>query len=70
MAIRRMRTINEIIKYIKKEDKDSSINRHIIEDLILLKKVYYFKHGNTYHVDLDDCLAELNLIRKDKNICR
>ena len=67
--IRRMRTINDIIKFIKKEDKDTSINRHIIENLILKHKVYYFKNGNTYHVDMDEVFKELNLI-KEENICQ
>lgn len=63
--VRRMRTINEVVKYIKREDEETSINRHIIENLILMRKVHFIRAGNVYHVDLDDCLNELKIIRKE-----
>lgn len=59
--LRRMRTINGIIDFIKKEDNDTAINRYIIETLILKKKVFYIKSGSKFIIDLDDVLAELNL---------
>ncbi|MBP5446363.1 MAG: hypothetical protein J6Y28_09350 [Acholeplasmatales bacterium] len=62
--IRRMRTMNEVVKFIKKEDSGTSINRHIIESLVLSRKVFYVRLGNVIHVDLDDCLEKLMIIRR------
>ena len=61
-----MRTINQIIDYIKKEDKETAISRYFIEVLILKHKVFYMKNGNRYLVDLDDVLKELCLNKTER----
>lgn len=62
--IRRMRAINGVLKYIRNENKESAISRYLIENIILRKKVYYIKSGNTYYVDLDEVLKELGIANK------
>ena len=59
-TIRRLRSIGEILKYIRKEDEDSEISRYFIETLMVERKVYYIKSGNKYLVDLDDVLRNVN----------
>ncbi len=61
--IRRLRSIGEIINFIKKEDVETAVSRYAIETLILKRKVFYFKSGNKYLVDLDDVLSELCIYR-------
>ena len=60
--VRRLRTMNQVVKYIKREDSGSAINRHIIETLVLSRKVFNQKIGNVTYVDLDECLNVLNIL--------
>lgn len=67
--IRKLRTLNEIIKFIKSMDSGSSISRHFLETLILKHEVYYIKSGNRYLVDIDEVFEKLNLyVRKEQNV--
>lgn len=63
---RRLRTINEVIKFIKSKDEDSAVSRYVIENLILERKVYYIKSGVKYLVDLDDVIEVLSLRKEEK----
>ena len=58
--IRKLRTIGQILKFIKKEDSESQISRYFIEDLMIKHKVYYIKSGNKYLLDLDEVLNIIN----------
>ena len=59
MKIRKMRSISQVIKFIKENDKETAITRYFIENLIYKQKIYYIKSGNKYYVDLDEVLNKL-----------
>lgn len=63
---RRLRTINEVIKFIKSKDEGSAVSRYVIENLILERKVYYIKSGVKYLVDLDDVIEVLSLRKEER----
>lgn len=60
--MRKLRTISEILRYIKKEDKDSAVTRYMIESLILKNEVFYTRSGNRIFLDLNEVLLKLGLI--------
>lgn len=60
--MRKLRTISEILRYIKKEDKDSAVTRYMIESLILKSEVFYTRSGNRIFLDLNEVLHKLGLI--------
>jgi hypothetical protein len=68
--IRRLRTLNKIIEFIKEEDKDNSISRHFLETLILKHEVFYIKNGNRYLVDLDEVLEKFKRVYLDSDLTK
>lgn len=60
--LRKLRSIDEVLKFIKKEDEDSAVTRFMIERLIAKQSIFYTTTGNKILVDLDEVLEKLGLI--------
>lgn len=60
--LRKLRSIEEVLRFIKKEDKDSAVTRFMIERLVAKKSIFYTTTGNKILVDLDEVLEKLGLI--------
>lgn len=54
-----MRTIDGLFKEIHEMDKESSVSRNFIRQIVISKKIKSIKAGNKYLVDLDAVLAYL-----------
>ncbi len=57
----RMRTINEALVLIKKQDPDTAVTYNLIRQLLKGDKVHYFRSGSRYILNFDDLLSELNM---------
>lgn len=64
--LRKLRTIEEVLRFIKKEDKDTAVTRFMIERLITKKSIFYTTTGNRILIDLDEVLEKLGLIYENK----
>ena len=60
--LRKLRSIDEVLNFIKKEDKDSAVTRFMIERLIAKQSIFYTTTGNKILIDLDETLEKLGLI--------
>lgn len=60
LIINRMRTINEVIALIKKEDPSSAITYNCIKNLCIENKIKYVKTGNKYIVNIESLFKYLN----------
>ncbi len=54
MYIPRIRRISDVIKEIKKQDKDTMLNPTLIREWIKNEEVTCMKYGNAYAVNLDE----------------
>ncbi len=57
----RMRTINEALALIKKQDPDTAVTYNFIRKLLDGDKIHYFRSGSRYILNFDDLLNELNM---------
>lgn len=60
--MRKLRKINDVIKYIKSFDSESAVSRFMIERLVHDKDVYSITCGSATLVDLDEVLSRIGLI--------
>ena len=57
----RMRTINEVLALIKKQDPETAVTYNFIRKLLDGDKVRHFRSGSRYILNFDDLLNELNM---------
>ncbi len=57
----RMRTINEALALIKKQDPETAVTYNFIRKLLDGDKVRHFRSGSRYILNFDDLLNELNI---------
>ena len=57
----RMRTINEALGLIRKQDPDTAVTYNFIRKLLDGDKVRHFRSGSRYILNFDDLLNELNM---------
>ncbi len=57
----RMRTINEALTLIKKQDPETAVTYNFIRKLLDGDKVRHFRSGSRYILNFDDLLNELNM---------
>lgn len=57
----RMRTINEALALIKKQDPDTAVTYNFIRKLLDGDRVRHFRSGSRYILNFDDLLNELNM---------
>ena len=57
----RMRTINEALALIKKQDPETAVTYNFIRKLLDGDKVRHFRSGSRYILNFDDLLNELNM---------
>ena len=55
----RIRTINEAVQMIRKEDPESRISAYMIRQLAYKEKICSIKSGNKVMIDFDSLLAFL-----------
>ena len=58
--MKRMRTINEAVKEIKRADSNSAITYYYIKSLCKANKIKHFKIGSKNIVDLDNLIQYLD----------
>ena len=57
----RMRTINEALALIKKQDPETAVTYNFIRKLLDDDRVRHFRSGSRYILNFDDLLNELNM---------
>ena len=57
----RMRTINEALALIKKQDSETAGTYNFIRKLLDGDRVRHFRSGSRYILNFDDLLNELNM---------
>lgn len=58
--MRRLRTINETVRFLKEQDPDTSLTPHFIRRMIVDGQVPTVMAGKKYLVDLDSLLTYLD----------
>lgn len=57
----RMRTINEALALIRKQDPETAVTYNFIRKLLDGDKIRHFRSGSRYILNFDDLLNELNM---------
>lgn len=57
----RMRTINEALALIRKQEPETAVTYNFIRKLLDGDKVRHFRSGSRYILNFDDLLNELNM---------
>ena len=57
----RMRTINEALALIRKQDPETAVTYNFIRKLLDGDKIRHFRSGLRYILNFDDLLNELNM---------
>lgn len=57
----RMRTINEALALIRKQDPETAVTYNFIRKLLDSDRVRHFRSGSRYILNFDDLLNELNM---------
>ena len=57
----RMRTINEALALIRKQDPETAVTYNFIRKLLDGDRVRYFRSGSKYILNFDDLVNELNM---------
>lgn len=57
----RMRTINEALALIRKQDPETAVTYNFIRKLLDGDRVRHFRSGSRYILNFDDLLNELNM---------
>lgn len=63
--IRALRSIDEVLMYIKKIDSESAVTRYMICNLVKNDEVYHISSGVKTLVDLNEILEKLGLLYED-----
>ena len=57
----RMRTINEALALIRKQDPETAVTYNFIRKLLDGDKIRHFRSGSRYILNFDDLLNDLNM---------
>ncbi len=57
----RMRTINEALALIKKQDLDTAVTYNFIRGLMKENRIRHFRSGSRYILNFDDLLTALKM---------